>query len=119
TATQVNNASADNGGIDTMFLDVYEFTCANIGTNSVVLTVVDSSGNQSTCTATVTVEDNVQPVAVCKDITIELARKSKAAIVATDIDDGSADDCGIATFEASKTSFTCADLGVKPVSLKV
>ncbi len=119
TATQVNNASADNCGIDTMFLDVYEFTCANIGTNSVVLTVVDSSGNQSTCTATVTVEDNVQPVAVCKDITIELDRKGKAAIVATDIDDGSADACGIATFEASKTSFTCADLGVKPVSLKV
>ncbi|MBK9420376.1 MAG: hypothetical protein IPN44_04900 [Flavobacteriales bacterium] len=36
------------------------------------LTVTDQSGNTSTCTATVTVQDNVAPVAICQPVTIQL-----------------------------------------------
>ena len=36
------------------------------------VTVTDDSGNQSTCMADVTVEDNIPPVAICQDITVDL-----------------------------------------------
>jgi hypothetical protein len=43
-----------------------DFNCAdNLGANTVTLTVVDASGNQSTCTSTITIEDNIAPVATC------------------------------------------------------
>ncbi|QTN39583.1 hypothetical protein HZ996_10685 [Cryomorphaceae bacterium] len=34
------------------------------------LTVTDENGNTDQCTATVTVEDNIDPTAICQDITI-------------------------------------------------
>lgn len=42
-----------------------EFTCADLGENEVVLTVVDASGNTATCTATVTVEEEVNLTLNC------------------------------------------------------
>jgi subtilisin-like proprotein convertase family protein len=41
------------------------FDCSNVGTNSVILTVTDANGNASSCTSTVTVEDNIAPVIAC------------------------------------------------------
>ncbi len=51
----VNNGSSDNCGIVSIDTDVTSFTTANIGANTVTLTVADASGNTSTCTATVNV----------------------------------------------------------------
>jgi len=41
------------------------FDCSNVGTNIIGLIVTDAQGNQSTCTATVTVEDNIAPEITC------------------------------------------------------
>jgi hypothetical protein len=38
----------------------------------VTLTVTDANGNTSTCDATVTVEDNIAPTAICQNITVQL-----------------------------------------------
>ncbi|MEN8158046.1 MAG: HYR domain-containing protein, partial [Bacteroidota bacterium] len=65
TAADIDNGSSDNCGIASMSLDVTSFTCADIGSNSVTLTVQDQCGLQSTCVATVTVEDNAAPVITC------------------------------------------------------
>ena len=56
TAEDINNGSTDNCTIDTMFIDKDQFTCDDLGENQVTLTVVDFSGNVSTCTANVLVE---------------------------------------------------------------
>ncbi|MDN3633866.1 hypothetical protein QWY85_04295, partial [Neolewinella lacunae] len=56
--------------------------CADVGTFEVPITVSDFSGNSSSCTATVTVEDNVPPVALCQDVTIELDEEGNASIAA-------------------------------------
>src|SRR5690606_30577138 len=48
------------------------FTCNEIGDNIINLVVTDVNGNISTATSTVTVEDNVAPVAIAKDITVQL-----------------------------------------------
>ncbi|MEZ5107002.1 MAG: gliding motility-associated C-terminal domain-containing protein, partial [Draconibacterium sp.] len=52
----VDNGSFDNCSIDTMFIDVDNFDCSNIGENEITLTVIDASGNTATCTSIVTVE---------------------------------------------------------------
>jgi gliding motility-associated-like protein len=65
TALDIDNGSSDNCLLDTMWLDVYDFDCADIGPNVVNLTVEDACGLQTTCTATVTVEDDAPPIITC------------------------------------------------------
>lgn len=55
TAADVNNGSTDNCGIQSVSIDKKTFSCADVGANTVTLTVTDIHGNQQTCAATVTV----------------------------------------------------------------
>ena len=95
------------------------YTCSDIGPNTVTLLVTDVNGNSSQCTATVTVEDNVAPMAVCQDITIQLDNLGNATIVASDVDGGSTDACGIDTLSIDVDTFDCSDVGTNPVVLTV
>src|SRR5438128_3584170 len=96
TPAQINNGSSDACGIAGLSLDKTSFDCTNIGTNLVTLTVTDNNGNSQTCTATVTVVDQVAPVAVCQDLTVQLDATGHATITPAQIDNGSSDACGIA-----------------------
>ncbi|MBA6154723.1 HYR domain-containing protein, partial [Gelidibacter maritimus] len=61
TPESLNNGSSDAcGGTLTYAASQTSFTCADIGTNNVTLTVTDASGNSSTCNTTVTVNDYIQ-----------------------------------------------------------
>jgi hypothetical protein len=56
TPGMIDNGSFDDcSGIASTTVSPNSFGCANIGNNTVTLTVVDNCGNTSTCTATVTV----------------------------------------------------------------
>jgi len=72
TAAQIDGGSTDNNVIDTMWLDKYDFTGADLGENSVTLFVSDANGNTDSCTAIVTVADDILPVVKCNPITIYL-----------------------------------------------
>ncbi|MDB4539456.1 lamin tail domain-containing protein, partial [Saprospiraceae bacterium] len=73
TPNQINNGSSDICGTVTLSLSQSDFSCANIGENTITLTATDDCGNSSTCTATVTVSDNLPPVMSCpSDQTIHL-----------------------------------------------
>src|SRR5690606_22993397 len=61
TGADVDNGSTDNCGIASMTLDISSFDCSMTGANTVILTVTDNSGNSSTCTSTVTVQDVTAP----------------------------------------------------------
>ncbi|QTN38525.1 T9SS type A sorting domain-containing protein [Cryomorphaceae bacterium] len=61
TAQDVDNGSSDACGVASIAIDNSSFGCANVGPNTVTLTVTDNNGNVSTCTSTVTVEDNIAP----------------------------------------------------------
>lgn len=61
SADQIDNGSTDDHGIVTMMLTPNSFDRTDIGENSVILTVVDASGNTATCTAIVTIEDITAP----------------------------------------------------------
>lgn len=62
TVADVNNGSTDNCAIQSVTVSKTVFGCADVGNNTVTLTVTDIHGNVNTCTATVTV---VGEVPVC------------------------------------------------------
>ncbi|MBR9916011.1 MAG: T9SS type A sorting domain-containing protein [Algicola sp.] len=66
TAAAIDNGSYDAcGGTPSLSLSQTNFNCSDLGTNVVTLTATDSSGNDSSCTATVIVEDNINPIITC------------------------------------------------------
>ncbi len=60
TPEMVDNGSGDACGIESLTLSRTDFTCADVGENTVTLTATDGAGNSSSCTAIV----NVQPAAI-------------------------------------------------------
>ncbi|MEZ4873970.1 MAG: HYR domain-containing protein [Flavobacteriaceae bacterium] len=119
TAADVDGGSTDACGIASLAIDVDTFDCNNIGTNNVTLTVTDVNGNSSQCTAVVTVEDTVAPNALCQNITVSLDANGNASIVASDVDGGSSDACGIASTSIDVSSFDCSNVGTNNVTLTV
>lgn len=112
-------ATADNCGMASTSLDITSFNCLNVGANTVTLTATDIYANVSTCTSTVTVEDNVAPTAICQDITVQLDATGNASIVEADIDNGSNDACGILSLALDTYAFDCSDVGTNTVTLTV
>jgi hypothetical protein len=76
----ITTADIDNCGIATLALNQTDFDCNDVGANTVTLTVTDNNGNISTCTANVTVQDNVNPLAVCQNLVIQLDATGNASI---------------------------------------
>ena len=118
-AADINSGSSDICGIASLVASQTSFACADVGANIVTLTVNDNSSNPATCTSTVAVEDNVAPIAVCKDVTVKLDGAGKADITISDIDHGSNDACGISTLSLDNSSFDCSDVGPNTVILTV
>ncbi len=119
TTDDINNGSSDNCSVDTYELDITTFDCASVGENVVTLTLTDPSGNTSSATANVTVEDNIDPVALTQDMTLDLDATGNASITPEQIDNGSSDNCGIADLSLDMTAFTCSDIGEQQVALTV
>lgn len=120
SAAEINNGSNDictlSGNL-IMTLDQTDFSCEDLGSNSVTLTVLDESGNSATATAFVTVEDNVAPTVLAQDFTVRLDANNTATIQASDIDDGSMDNCGTPTLSLDINSFDASNLGENTVVL--
>ncbi|TKG96678.1 HYR domain-containing protein, partial [Puteibacter caeruleilacunae] len=118
----VNDGSTDACGGLTFDTDITTFDCTDVGPNTVILTVTDANGNSSTCTATVTVQDNTDPFISCKDITIELDEQGVTSITAIELVGDLNDNCSPLEdleFIASKTDFNCDDVGQNTVVLTV
>jgi len=89
--------------------------------NNVVLRATDAAGNSATCAAKVTVRDGSGPVAKCKNPTIFLNDLGQATLSVAQVDNGSTDNCGVATMSISQTQFSCAELAGSswPVTLNL
>lgn len=119
----IDNGSSDNcNSTITLSIDKTDFTCADLGTNTVTLTVTDGANNQATTTAIVTVEETTLPTVVAQDITIQLDATGNASISAIDLDNGSSDNCSAfedLVFSLDQTEFTCADIGPNTLTFTV
>jgi hypothetical protein len=89
-----------------------------VGTTNVTLTVTDNQGESSSCTGIVTVVDDKAPVVRTQDPTVTLIN-GIATITASDVDNGSSDNCGIASMTVSPNSFNCTSTGDQTVILTV
>jgi HYR domain/Tyrosine-protein kinase ephrin type A/B receptor-like len=119
TAGQVDLDSADACGIQSTSLSTTAFTCANVGSTDVTLTVVDTNGNSATATSIVDTVDSVAPVVQTRDVTVQLDNTGVTEITAAMVDAGSSDACGIASIDVSQTEFSCANVGDNTVVLTV
>ncbi|UOY05313.1 BspA family leucine-rich repeat surface protein [Muricauda sp. SCSIO 64092] len=119
SAYNVNDDSDDNSEEMFFSLSKATFGCSDVGQNTVTLTVTDPVGNASTCQATVTVEDNIDPEPLCKEATLPLGADGTATLTADLVDNGSSDACGNVTLEVSPSRFTNEDLGEHTVTLTV
>jgi len=119
TANDIDGGSSDICGIATLVASTTAFTCSNTGANNVTLIVTDNNGKVDVCVAVVTVLDTLAPTAVCQNITAYLDNTGNVTITANDLDGGSTDACGIATFTASPNTFDCNNMGVNAVNVTV
>ncbi|WP_111308290.1 gliding motility-associated C-terminal domain-containing protein [Confluentibacter sediminis] len=115
--SQIDNGSTDNCSIKTMTLDKDTFTCDDLGVNTVTLTVTDFSGNSNTATAIITVEDNIAPKIIAKDVTITLDDTGLVSVTAEEFIDESYDNCSISSLSIDQTNFDCANLGTYTITL--
>ena len=76
----IDAGSSDDVGVQSIQASQTVFNCDNLGPNTVTLIVTDTSGNQDTCTATVTVSDIDAPVIQCANVTLELDANGQASL---------------------------------------
>jgi hypothetical protein len=115
----VNNGSSDACGIVNMTLSTSTFNCSTAGTNTVVLTVTDLSGNTGTCSATVTVADTIVPTITCPANISVTADSSLCGAFVTWAAPSSNDNCLIQSIVGTHTSGTVFPTGNTTVSYTV
>ena len=112
SAEEVDNSSTDACGVTSRSLDQSTFSCAEVGSNNTVtLTVSDAAGNSSTCSTTVTVEDDVAPLAQCQPVTVQLNAAGTGSLMPEVVDKASTDACGVSNVELDITNFICNEVG--------
>ena len=114
-----NNFTGDNCSVSNVTISKTAFDCTDVGPNSVTVQAVDGSGNTNQCTATVTVQDNMPPTALCKPATVYLDANGHGALALADFNNGSSDACGIQSLVLSDTDFDCSKVGPNLVTLTV
>ncbi|TCJ14349.1 HYR domain-containing protein [Flaviaesturariibacter flavus] len=111
--------ASDNCGSPSVVYSQNPGTYFAVGTTTVTATATDACGNTTVKTFTVTVNDTEVPVVRTQNLTIQLDASGAASITAAQADNGSTDNCAIATKEVSKTAFDCSNVGANTVTLTV
>ena len=94
-------------------------TISEVGTESITLTVTDENGNSSNCSFTVQKLDNIPPVVICQNDTVNLNGETSLLLVPQDLVIAT-DNCGLDTIEASPSTVLISQIGeTVPVTLTV
>lgn len=79
-----------------------------VGSYMLEYQVTDACNNTSYCRSQVIVEDSTEPYAVCDQTTkVALDANGKSRVFAASLDDGSTDNCGIASFKVRRMTDAC------------
>lgn len=73
--------------------EFYDFNCADIGPNPVILSLQKNGEIIDECTSILTVRDQAGPIAQCQAVTVQLPESGPATLMAVDLDAGSYDGC--------------------------
>ncbi len=82
-----------------------------LGNTTVTWTITDAAGNVTTVDQTVTVVDQTAPVVLLANTSIILDANGNGTIDFTALDNGSYDNCGIASAVLSQSDFDCSNVG--------
>lgn len=116
----VNYQAFDNTGIpaSSITYDIQPGTFFGTGTTTVTATATNAVGSSSG-TFTVTVVDNEAPLVVTQDLIVQLDVTGSTSIIASQIDNGSSDACGVANSTIDEMAFDCSNVGANIVTLTV
>ena len=119
--SDVGGGSTADCGLMSESATPMDFDCNDVGNPvSVNYTIVDINGASSSCTAMVTVEDNIAPTAGCTNVTVQLDANGNGSTTAAAVESGSTDNCGtINTVSLVPNTFTCGDIGPNTVTLTI
>lgn len=115
TLNDLNYSATDNCDTDVEITGtnpaIFSFDCSDIGDNAVSVSIEDDSGNTNTCSAIVTVLDNVAPVCSVDDITVSVMGGS-ITVTQDMLDITATDDCGVVmTQDMRPLTVDCDDVG--------
>ncbi|MEM6297055.1 MAG: choice-of-anchor D domain-containing protein [Bacteroidota bacterium] len=80
---------------------------------------VTTGGVPSFASTTIQAEDTENPNVITQNVTVDLDGSGNVSITAVEVDAGSTDNCGIASFSLDQNSFTCSNIGANTVTLTV
>ncbi|MDZ7848381.1 MAG: hypothetical protein U5L96_17415 [Owenweeksia sp.] len=103
--------------LDTVSFSRENFSCSDIGTIKVALTAIDGEGNRKDDSINVDVLDTIPPSLVNQNLTVYLDGSGTATITTNDVNQLTADVCGVDTLYLDQYNFACADVGVNTVTL--
>lgn len=120
TAATINNGSSDACGIATMTINNSVFTCGDITAPvTVTLTVKDLYNNTATCQSQVMVKDNLAPVAVCENTTVQLNAQGKVTVYPATLASDSYDNCSVWSYSPATKLYTTANIGTNNLTITV
>ncbi len=108
-----------NGGVVIDYFGDYVVSNLPIGTFTVTYTATDECLRTSQCSFEVTVEDMIEPIAICDDeLQISIGGEGYARIYAEDVDEGSHDNCSEVSLQVRRVGgqwgdyaeFDCDDI---------
>ncbi len=89
------------------------------GTYSIVVKAASGCATTAQSITIINTPDVTLPVVSTQPVTVSLDANGAATITEAQVDNGSSDNCGIASIVVSKTNFSCADFGPNTVTLTV
>jgi gliding motility-associated-like protein len=100
----------DNCIKDTIFSKTI-FTCSDLDTNWVYVSILDVAGNTVTDSMRVVIHDTTLPVAIASPDTLYINTLGNVSTTAAAIGSKSYDNCGIKTMSIDNDKFYCTDAG--------
>ena len=95
------------------------FTCDQVGTAGYIAKASTPGGHDLLTfeNTQLQIVDKQAPAVVCKDITASLDETGIASVKATEIDNGSKDNCQLSSLSIDKNTFDCSNLGANTITL--
>lgn len=118
TLGDVTTGFSDNcGGISNVELSQTVFSCADLGVRQVTVSVTDNAGNVTRVQVQVNIEDNFFPEIIPQHQSFHLAENGYATLSQATLESMVGDNCGVVEVRASKTTFSCGDVGDNVVTI--
>lgn len=94
-------------------------TAIDLGAGDYAVSVTDENGCHAQLSVEISVDDSEAPTVATQNLQLALNADGIATVTASQVNNGSSDNCNIASMAINQGSFTCADLGMRQIVLTV